>query len=139
MKSTFYIVSVLFILIFTSCATFNRLNRVKAIHKVTLSALDYAKQHDGKLPTTKELAIFSKKDLADFRYKVVLNGKLVQHKKRVSGWPKVLIAEKHGGLYGEWSFGFVDGMCSVLTLKKYKEVRNVNAVEQIKLSQKAQN
>jgi len=139
MKNKFYIVSILFIFIFASCATFNRLNRVKAMKKVTQSALDYAMRHDGKLPTTKELAIFFKKDIANFRYKVVLTGKLDQHKKRVSGWPKVLIAEKCGGSYGEWSFGYVDGMCSVLTLEKYEKMENINATEQIKKSLKSQN
>lgn len=77
------------------------------IHQVTLSTLQYADKHNGILPTTEGLAVFCNANPLDFQYVVVLTGKIEQHNKR-GGWPKVLIAEKNGGAYGEWSFGFVD-------------------------------
>lgn len=131
MKYILCLTSFLFVIVLASCSTINRVNRLNDIQKVTISALEYADKHDGNLPTTDELAIYCKINPDEFGYIIVLSGNIEQHKKRVGGYPKLLISEKNGGANDVWCFGFMDGLCLIMTIQDYKRDGNLAAVEQI--------
>lgn len=105
--------------------------RLIAIRGVTLAVHDYAETHEGEIPTTGELAKHMEIAPEDFDYRVVPDGLLADHMKRVGGWPEVLIAEKHGGENDRWAFGFVDGMCSIQSVASYEEMENSPALHAI--------
>lgn len=98
-----------------------RANRVAAIHDVTGAAIRYADEHDGRLPTTGELAEYLGRASECFEYVVVLKGQHEDHLKRVGGWPEVLVEEKNGMKHGEWAFGYVDGLATCDAAEGYIE------------------
>ncbi len=106
--------------------------RLLAVRVATLAALDYAEAHEKTIPTTEQLAKQMGVASKEFQYRVVPSGSLDKHMTRVKGdWPEVLIAENQGGEDGKWTFGFVDGMCSIETVESYREMENSAALQVI--------
>jgi hypothetical protein len=93
----------------------------------------YADRHDGRIPTTEQLAEAMGIATSEFGYVVVPDGLLKDHMQRQRGdWPEVLIREKAPPpAGGKWAFGFADGMCSVGTVEEFKEMHNFPVLKQI--------